>query len=73
MRDQLAFHLFDNNIYTTLRYHPLHLNQLYKQVDAKLINSEQLNKEALSLPLHPRLIDSEIEKIISKVRKFYKN
>ena len=64
--DQLAHFLFDNGIYTTLRYHPLHLNDFYKQFNVKLPNAEQLNEDALSIPLHPDLKMDEVEYIFSK-------
>jgi aminotransferase len=70
-RDDLANHLLENGIYTTLRYHPLHLNKIYNQENIELKNSEILNKDALSLPLHPRLTDMDVEKIITEVKRFY--
>jgi len=66
-RDLSAKALYDRGIYTTLRYHPLHLNAIYKS-DAKLPNSEQLNRDALSIPLHPNLSDSDLDKIMTEVR-----
>jgi len=71
-RDLSAKALYDRGIYTTLRYHPLHLNAIYKS-DAKLPNSEQLNRDALSIPLHPNLSDSDLDKIITEVRALPKN
>ena len=68
-RDKLAKYLFDAEIYTTLRYHPLHLNPLYKSA-AKLPNSEVLNDDSLSLPLHPNLTMEQVEYIVDKVKKF---
>jgi len=70
-RNELANYLLDNQIYTTLRYHPLHLNSLYGQMDVKLTNCEQLNEEALSIPLHPRMSDGDVEKVIAKIKYFY--
>jgi len=70
-RDELANYLLGEQIYTTLRYHPLHLNPLYAQMDVRLTNSEQLNADALSIPIHPRMIDADVEKVIEKVRAFY--
>jgi dTDP-4-amino-4,6-dideoxygalactose transaminase len=67
-RDRLAKHLFENDIYTTLRYHPLHLNPLYKS-KAKLKNAEVLNEDSLSLPLHPNLTLDQVSFIIDKVKK----
>jgi aminotransferase len=70
-RDDLAHFLFDNGIYSTLRYHPLHLNKLYEQLETKLPNAEQLNEDALSIPLHPNLKMSEVEYIVEKIKSFY--
>jgi aminotransferase len=71
-RDDLAHFLLDNGVYTTLRYHPLHLNPLYKQTDVRLVNSEALNEDLLSIPLHPRLSSDEVNKIVSLIKKFGK-
>jgi aminotransferase len=68
-RDEFAHYLLDKDIYTTLRYHPLHLNPIYNS-DAKLPNSEQLNETALNLPLHPNLSDSDVQKIVETVKSF---
>lgn len=70
-RDELAHYLLDQGIYTTLRYHPLHLNPLYRQMGKRLPNSEQLNEDALSIPIHPRLTDTEVSLIIEKIKAFY--
>jgi aminotransferase len=70
-RDELAHYLLSQDIYTTLRYHPLHLNPLYEQMDNRLPNSEQLNADALSIPIHPRLTDVEVDKVIEKIKFFY--
>lgn len=70
-RDELAHYLLKNGIYTTLRYHPLHLNPLYEQTDINLPNAEQLNDEALNIPLHPRMDDSDVSKVTDTIRGFY--
>lgn len=66
-RDAFAKYLYENGIYTTLRYHPLHLNKIYGST-AKLAVSERLNAEALSLPLHPGLSPDDVAKIVGAVR-----
>ena len=71
-RDELAHFLLDNQVYTTLRYHPLHLNALYRQTDVRLPHCEALNEDALSIPLHPRLTNDEVDKIVDLFRKFGK-
>jgi len=65
-RDDFAHYLYSKGIYTTLRYHPLHLNAIYK-CSERLPISEQLNEEALSLPLHPSLSGKDIERIVTAV------
>jgi len=69
-RDELAHYLLEKKIYTTLRYHPLHLNELYGQMDKRLPNSERLNDEALSIPLHPSMSEEDILKVIEEIKNF---
>ncbi|MBI5650579.1 MAG: DegT/DnrJ/EryC1/StrS family aminotransferase [Chloroflexi bacterium] len=68
-RDRLAKYLYAHGIYTTLRYHPLHLNAIY-QSSARLPNSEQLNEDGLNLPLHPNLSAADIDQIITTLKQF---
>lgn len=68
-RDALARRLLEQGIYTTLRYHPLHLNPIYGST-ARLPVSERLNDEALCLPLHPRLSDEDVAHVVRAVRSF---
>lgn len=70
-RDNLAKYLLENKIYTTLRYHPLHLNPIFKSMDVKLKNTELLNNTALSLPLHPRLTHEDVDFVCDKIKEFY--
>lgn len=68
-RDQLAKHLYSKGIYTTLRYHPLHLEPIYKS-KAKLTVTEQLAENGLNIPLHPLLKKKETEKITKEILGF---
>ncbi|HTK38451.1 MAG TPA: DegT/DnrJ/EryC1/StrS family aminotransferase [Pyrinomonadaceae bacterium] len=68
-RDKLAKYLFDADIYTTLRYHPLHLNPLYGS-KASLPNCELLNEDSLSIPLHPNLTLDQVSMIVDKIKQF---
>jgi aminotransferase len=68
-RDELARFLLDRGIYTTLRYEPLHLLPIYKS-KSKLPVSERLNEEALSIPLHPRLTEAEVQYIVDSIKAF---
>lgn len=69
-RDALAKYLLDNGVYTTLRYHPLHMNALYAS-GVSLRNCEELNETALSIPLHPNLSDEDYRYVVSKIKEFY--
>jgi dTDP-4-amino-4,6-dideoxygalactose transaminase len=40
-------------------------------MDVRLANSEQLNADALSIPIHPRLSDADVEKVVEKIKGFY--
>ncbi len=71
-RDELAHFLLDNDVYTTLRYHPLHMNSLYGQMDVQLPNCEALNEDALSIPIHPRLSNNDTQKIVDLIKSFGK-
>ena len=68
-RDELATFLLKNEVYTTLRYHPLHLNKIF-HCTHRLPNAEQLNKTGLNIPLHPRLTDDEVNYVIDKIKSF---
>lgn len=67
-RDAVAKYLYREGIYSTLRYHPLHLNPIYGS-KAKLPICEQLNEEALNLPLHPNLSAEDVERVVAAVRR----
>lgn len=72
-RNDLARFLLKNEIYTTLRYNPInHYRQFSEFPGSTLENSVLLNETALSLPLHPRLTDAQVEKVIGCVDSFYK-
>ena len=69
-RDKLAAYLLERQIYTTLRYHPLHLCPIYGPPPRRLPNCELLNEQGLNLPLHPRLSDDDVSRVIEAVKVF---
>jgi len=69
-RDDLAKFLLERKIYTTLRYHPLHMNPLYGS-EKILPNSEKLNKTALSIPIHPNLTLDQANFVAESILEFY--
>lgn len=62
-RDALAHVLLEKGIYTTLRFHPLHMNAFYGSSN-ELPAAEALNETGLNIPLHPRLSDDEVSFVI---------
>jgi len=68
-RDQLAKFLLDEGIYTTLRYHPLHMNPLYGSKNI-LPNTELLNEISLSIPIHTNLTMEQVEYVVNKIHEF---
>ncbi len=67
-RDRLAHRLLERGIYTTLRFHPLHLNPIYDSRDP-LPNAEALNQAGLNIPLHPRLSSDDVERVIDEITR----
>lgn len=70
-RNEFAKRLYDFGIYTTLRYHPLHLNKIYK-VKYKLKNSELLNNRGINIPLHQNLTDNNVNYIVDSIKNILK-
>lgn len=68
-RDALAKRFSQQRIYTTLRYFPLHLTKRYRN-GRVLPNSERLAEEALNLPLHPAMTDSDVERVVDIIKTF---
>mgnify|MGYP002855596922 CR=1 FL=1 len=66
-RDKVAKYLFDRGIYTTLRYHPLHMNAVYNSKQSLPV-CEELNETGLNIPLHPSLTDKDVDKIVNEIK-----
>jgi dTDP-4-amino-4,6-dideoxygalactose transaminase len=69
IRDRLAHYLYDAGVYTTLRYHPLHQIGMYR-TEYRLPNTETIAVEGLNIPLHPRLTDADVDKVIDLIKRF---
>lgn len=71
-RDKLQHFMTEQGIQTQIHYPiPPHKQQCYALYNDKSFPiAEQLSREELSLPLHPLLTDSEVEKIISTANTF---
>jgi dTDP-4-amino-4,6-dideoxygalactose transaminase len=68
-RDALAAQLLESGIYTTLRYSPLHRIGPYASAES-LPATERLADEGLNLPLHPRMSESDLERVIAALAAF---
>jgi len=69
IRDKLAHHLRERDIYTTFRYWPLHRTALY--ADSGLYPGADLAADTtLLLPLHQNLSDSDVHRIVESVSAF---
>ena len=62
-RDNIACAMLDAGIYTTLRFPPLHQQEIF-DAPAELPATEMLAETGLNLPLHPRLSDEDVEHVI---------
>lgn len=70
-RLRLANYLLSAGVYVTFRYYPLHLIPLYKH-KGKLPNAEEANRITINIPIHQNLKTSEVQKIISNIKKWSK-
>ena len=70
MRDGLKKYLAKHDIESAIKYVPSHLLRFYRQEGAPCPVTEEAFKEILELPLHCRLSDEDVEKVISIVKSF---
>ena len=69
IRDQVAADLLEQEIYTTLRYPPLHKVPAYQAQHLALPGTEACAESTLLLPLHQGLDDTEVHSIAAALRK----
>ena len=68
-RKKFREELSDVGIETGTHYKPIHLMKMYKK-SISLPITEHVGKQIVTIPIHPNLKNSEIEKIINSVNKF---
>ena len=68
-RKKLRDILFDNGIETGTHYKPIHKMSLYNK-KIHLPNTEYVGDSIITLPTHPNLKQSELDKIIKIINKF---
>jgi dTDP-4-amino-4,6-dideoxygalactose transaminase len=65
-RNDFMKKMFREGIETGIHYKPIHMMSYY-QNKVKLPISEKIQKEIVSLPIHPNLKDEQVERVIQKV------
>ena len=75
LRNKLKKYLISRNIFTGIHYeNPIHKMKGYSKFHNKnnsdLQNSEKLSREIISLPLHPFIKTSDVNRIINEIKKF---
>jgi perosamine synthetase len=68
-RDKFMQKMNENNIETGIHYTPIHKMGFYKQKSV-LPNTDTISEQIVSLPTHPNLSDSDVDKIIETTNKF---
>ena len=75
-RDNLRKYLADNGVKTGIHYPiPIHLQRAYNDLGYKEGDfpvSEELSREALSLPMYPELGEGDIKRVCELVRDYFK-
>jgi dTDP-4-amino-4,6-dideoxygalactose transaminase len=66
--------MLNNNVYTVLRFPPLHINKKFKKYCCgSFENSQNLYENGINLPIHNNLDDNDLDKVINLVKKWCKN
>ena len=69
-RDQIRKELSDNEIGSAIYYEkPIHMQEIYREYELTLPNSEKFSKEIISLPSYPSLTDEQVGIIAECVNK----
>jgi dTDP-4-amino-4,6-dideoxygalactose transaminase len=70
-RDALASYLKSHKIYSTFRYYPLHLIELFKSYAEDCVSAEKFSNVALNIPIHQSLSDDDVSWISEKLKDFF--
>jgi dTDP-4-amino-4,6-dideoxygalactose transaminase len=68
-REKFRKKMFENGIETGTHYKPVHKMSRYKSKN-KLENTEKIGNKIVTIPCHPNLNNSQIDKIIKTVNKY---
>ena len=70
IRDRLARHLLEREIYTTFKYWPLHRTRMYG-TESSFPGADDAAASTLLLPLHGGLSDTDSNRVAAAVREFH--
>ena len=75
LRDKLISFLKENNISSTVHYIPANQHSYYKKkfINFKLINSDYIFNNVISLPFHNKLNTRDITRVTNVIKLFFKN
>jgi len=68
-RDQLMESLQEKGISTGVHYRPIHMYKCYGE-QSSLPRAERAFRRIISLPMHPGLLNSDVEQIVDSIRAF---
>lgn len=74
-RDKLIEHLVKNRIQTSIHYLPIHLFRYFREKlgtgPGMLPVTEDVGARELTLPLYPTMTESQVETVVSNIKKFF--
>lgn len=70
-RDELASFLRSNGVYSTFRYYPLHLIDLFKSYAGECNAATDFSNTALNIPIHQSLTDVDVMHISDALKQFF--
>lgn len=70
-RDELAQYLKSNGVYSTFRYYPLHLIEIFKSNAEACPSASLFSKTALNLPIHHSMSDEDVSKVCKLLASFF--
>ena len=68
-RNQFRKELSNRGIETGTHYKPIHKMSFYKSTN-KILNTEKVAREIVTIPIHPNLTQSQLDYIIESINKF---
>ena len=73
-RNELASFLLKNNIYSTLRWYPLHKQKIFESFShSDLKATNRLSQTGLNIPVHTRMTENDAFKVVRAIKMFLGN